>query len=354
VDEGAVLGEPDYSDLDRGEAHEGPAPESPIGRLRAHQGYWLATMRHLGLICALTLSVIDQGYRLEWRADMGPPPRRWLRNHPSTHLHEAFVSEKVAEGVLAGTMLRCSRSDLWCILPLGVAVNAVGKLRLIWDGRHVNAHLPKSKFRMETLQREGLSLFERSGWGGTVDLSSAYHHVEMHPDSTTFLGFSWKGEFYRFVVLPFGLSTAPWLFTKVMGHCCRFLRSPGRDLGLLQYLDDSVFAAPTAPEALAAGNTLVRVLRRFGWLIHPTKCVGVTTAVRSFVALGTLVDLSAQTFSVPAAAVDRILAAALALASGPLEVPVKVVARLKGLVSATWLSTGIATRVRTRAFDTQF
>ena len=171
------------------------------------------------------------------------------------------------------------------------------------------------------------------------------------PDSTTFLDFEWKGEFYRFVVLPFGLSTAPWLFTKVMSHCCRFLRSPGRDLGLLQYLDDSVFAAPTAPEALASGAMLVRILRRFGWLIHPTKCVGVTVAVRSFVALGTLVDLSAQTFSVPAAAVESILAAAHALASGPLAVPVRVVARLKGLVSATWLSTGVATRIRMRAFD---
>ena len=137
-----------------------------------------------------------------------------------------------------------------------------------------------------------------------------------------------------------------------MSHCCRFLRSPGRDVGLLQYLDDSVFAAPTAPESLRAGNTLIRVLRRFGWLIHPTKCVGVEVAVRSFVALGTLVDLAAQTFSVPAATVSRILAAALELASGPADVPVRVVARLKGLVSATWLSTGVATRVRTRAFDT--
>ena len=57
--------------------------------------------------------------------------------------------------------------------------------------------------------------FERSLWGGTLDLSSAYHHVEIHPESTTYLGFEWGGVFHRFVVLPFGISTAPWLFTKV-------------------------------------------------------------------------------------------------------------------------------------------
>ena len=140
-------------------------------------------------------------------------------------------------------------------------------------------------------------------------------------------------------------------FGQVMGHCCRFLRSPACDVNLLQYLDDSVFAAASAPEALASGGRLIQVLRRFGWLVHPTKCVGVRVAVRSFVALGTLVDLAAQTFSVPPATVDRITEAALALASGPAVVPVRLVARLKGLISATWLSTGIATRIRTRAFD---
>ena len=109
----------------------------------------------------------------------------------------------------------CDAAKLHCILPLGVAVNSAGKPRLIWDGRHVNRHLPRYKFRMETLQREGRALFERSLWGGTLDLSSAYHHVEIHPESTTYLGFEWGGVFHRFVVLPFGISTAPWLFTKV-------------------------------------------------------------------------------------------------------------------------------------------
>jgi hypothetical protein len=183
-------------------------------------------MHVVGVVCGLSLSVIDSGFQLEWDPTTGPPPSRWLPNHPSAREHTAFVSEKVAEGCLTGTMVACPRDSLACILPLGVAVNSAGKLRLIWDGRHVNRHLPRRKFRMESLQREGRALFERSFWGGTVDLSSAYHHVEMHPDATRYLGFEWQGSFYRFVVLPFGLSHAPWLFTKMMGHCARFLRSP--------------------------------------------------------------------------------------------------------------------------------
>ncbi len=50
----------------------------------------------------------------------------------------------------------------------------------------------------------------------------------------------------------------------------------------------------------------LHVLRRFGWPIHPTKCVGTTTAIQSFQALGTLADLAAQTFAVLPATMQRI------------------------------------------------
>ena len=111
----------------------------------------------------------------------------------------------------------CLARDLHCISPLlGVAVNSGGKPRLLWDGRHANRRLHSCKFRMETLQREALALFERSLRGGTLVLSSAYQHMEIHEECSTYLGFAWEGVFYCFVALPFGISTALWLLTKVL------------------------------------------------------------------------------------------------------------------------------------------
>ena len=136
-----------------------------------------------------------------------------------------------------------------------------------------------------------------------------------------------------------------------MSHCGRFLRSPGLELDFLLYLDDLVFAAATARGALRTAQTMIHVLRRFGWLIHPTKCTGISEAIQVFQALGTVVDLATQLYSVPAATVERIISAATALATGPPMAPVRTVARLKGLISATWVATGPATRVRTRALD---
>ena len=54
---------------------------------------------------------------------------------------------------------------------------------------------------METLQREGRALFERSSHGGTLNVSSSYHHVDMVSDVSPYLGFEWEGTFYCFDVL---------------------------------------------------------------------------------------------------------------------------------------------------------
>ena len=306
-------------------------------------------MRQMGLVCALTLSVITGGFRMDWDPEMGPAAPTFLRNHPSALAEAAFVAEAIAAGVAARTMRACSRDELICILPLGVAFNSAMKRRLIWDGRHVNRHLRKRPFRMETLQREGRALFERSSHGGTLNISSAYHHLDMAPDAFPYLGFEWGGSFYCFEVLPFGLSSAPWLFTTVMGHSVKFLRYEGNDL--IAYLDDVIFASGSARGAVDSAQRMIRTLREFGWLIHPTKCVGTSSAESAFVALGTLVDLATQTYAVPPATVARILHGITALLTGPPSVGVRAVARLKGLVASTWLATGAATRVRTRAMD---
>ena len=252
-------------------------------------------------------------------------------------------------GVAAGIMVACDKSTLRCILPLGVAYNRVGKRRLIWDGQHVNAHLIVKSFRMEPLQKEGRTLFEQCAYGGTIDVSQAYHHVEMHESAQPYLGFEWGGTFYKFIVLPFGISTAPRIFSMVMGHCVRFLRYKGASL--ISWLDDLIFAHATGRGAVQMAQLIIRILENFGWLIHPTKCVGTSAAIQTFVALGTQINLAAQTYSVTADKLDSILSAAQALLTGPPRVGVRVVARLKGLISSTWLATGSAIRIRTREMD---
>lgn len=74
----------------------------------------------------------------------------------------------------------------------------------------------------------------------SVDLESAYHHVEIHDSSWQNLGFEWQGKQYLFTVLPFGLSSACWVFTKLTRELVGHWRAQG--VRLIHYLDDFLFA----------------------------------------------------------------------------------------------------------------
>lgn len=76
----------------------------------------------------------------------------------------------------------------------------------------------------------------------TFDLKSAYHIIELFQDHREYLGFSLEDEeerhFYRYNVLLFGISTAGFIFTKLMRITLRHMRSVGQKL--VMFLDDGM------------------------------------------------------------------------------------------------------------------
>ena len=78
----------------------------------------------------------------------------------------------------------------------------------------LNRFIRLKKFRMETL-RTILGLIVTPAWGASLDLKDAYLHVPIKPGHRKFLRFHYDGILYEFVVLPFGLSTSPRVFTRI-------------------------------------------------------------------------------------------------------------------------------------------
>ena len=73
------------------------------------------------------------------------------------------------------------------------------------------------------------------------DLKSGYHLIDICQPHHQFLGFQWalggtRSRYFRFTVLPFGLSSAPYLFTKFFRPLVRYWRGLG--IYLVVYLDD--------------------------------------------------------------------------------------------------------------------
>ena len=105
----------------------------------------------------------------------------------------------------------------YCVNPLTVATQS--KLRLVIDLRHVNKYIKQNSLKYENLKVIS-EIFDKGDFFITFDLKSGYHHVPIHEDFQDFLGFSWvtNGQlrFFKFLVLPFGLSSACYIFTKLM------------------------------------------------------------------------------------------------------------------------------------------
>ena len=100
----------------------------------------------------------------------------------------------------------------------------------------------KHKFKCEDLKTFS-ELFEKNDYFVTFDLKSGYHHIDIHLAHHKFLRFEWtfqNGEtkYFLFVVLPFGLSSACYVFTKIMRPLIKKWR--GQGIKSIIFLDDGI------------------------------------------------------------------------------------------------------------------
>ena len=47
------------------------------------------------------------------------------------------------------------------------------------------------------------------------DVASAYRYVAIHPQDCPLLGMKWRDKYYVDMALPFGLCSAPYIFTSI-------------------------------------------------------------------------------------------------------------------------------------------
>ena len=110
-----------------------------------------------------------------------------------------------------------------------------GTWRPVIDLSGLNEYLVVDKFKMTTPQSVRLTL-SPGDWAISLDLKDAYFHIPIHPAYWKYLRFAVEGMTYSFVALPFGIATAPQVFTRVFGVIGAFLRQHG--VSMIQYIDD--------------------------------------------------------------------------------------------------------------------
>ena len=90
-----------------------------------------------------------------------------------------------------------------------------------------------------------------------------------HPLSRKYLRFCHRSQVFQVTSLPFGLATAPQVFTMIVKEVKHMALSRG--LRLHQYLDDWLIRSQSREEALVNTQAVVDLTQSLGWIINQQK-----------------------------------------------------------------------------------
>ena len=235
------------------------------GRLKQNLAFWKDVLQAPPPI----LECIEKGYRLPLKFLV---PSHSQTNHKSAELHHEFVDKAIQNLVLNCCVTKEDQKPYLCS-PLSVVENSSGKLRLVLNLQYLNQFLYAPHFKYEDLHV--VVVVERNELLFKLDLKSGYHHVDIYPEHQKYLGFQWDigsvTGYYVFAVLPFGLSTACYIFTKLMRPLVRYWQ--GRGLKATVYLDNGIIAVKGESEALKESSQVQNDLQCAGFVINIEKSV---------------------------------------------------------------------------------
>jgi ribonuclease HI len=219
-----------------------------------------------------------------------------------------------------------------------------GGIRTILNLKPINSSIRKARFKMETL-RSVIRAVKPGDWLASIDLTDAYLHIPIIPSHRKYLRFAVGGQHFQYRVLPFGLTSAPRVFTKVLAPIVAEARRAG--LFIYPYLDDWLMRALSFSGTMSTIRFVALALMKRGWLINVPKSILFPT--QSLIFIGGDFQTDIGLVSLPG---DRFidLRDCLSELRALSHVPVRIYLRVLGLMTST-LDVVPYARLHTRPFQ---
>ena len=193
-------------------------------------------------------------------------------NMPSTRQHPLLVEAHITEEVRANRILGPLPAHLAALChtsPIGLIPkpHQPGRWRLIVDlssphGNSINDSIPVTYCHMHYASvLDAAELIRVSGPGtlmAKVDLHHAYRNLPVHADDHPLLAIKWGPNTYIDTALPFGLRSAPKIFSAFADALAWILQTHGITQQL-HYLDDFLLLGP--PQSTACADALQIMLQ---------------------------------------------------------------------------------------------
>ena len=142
-----------------------------------------------------------------------------------------------------------------------------GRLRLCVDYRAVNARTCYDSYPLPNIEAT-LDALSGSSWFCTLDLRSGYHNVVIAEEDRNKTQFITRRGTFRWKRMPFGLSTAPGTFQRLMDLVMCGLSYES----VLIYLDDLIIMASTFEQLVERFTDVLKRLRAANLKLNCKKC----------------------------------------------------------------------------------
>ena len=253
---------------------------------------------------------IQKGFRIGFeRAKSHTSGRRNLR---SSYEHPEVVSRYLAREVEMDRMFPLSPEEVARLPELQISPFGVipkrgqeGKWRLIVDlsspsGGSVNGGISPDLCSIAyTSVDVAVKLIQTLGQGALLakmDLREAYRSVPVHPFDRHLLAVQWQSIIYVDGALPFGLRSAPKLFSALADSLLWIFFKQGVSLAI-HYLDDFLFLGPPQePDCQQSLDKALQFCQQLGVRIAPEKTEGPTTSI---IFLGIKMDTESKQLRLP-------------------------------------------------------
>ena len=189
-----------------------------------------------------------------------------------------------------------------------------GSHRPIINLKKLNQFVKPQHFKMESINMLK-DILKRGDYMTKVDLKDAYFMVPLRDKHRNLTRFTWKGSTFQFNCLPFGLSSAPWVFTKITRPIMTVLRSMG--LRTIMYIDDILILAESETQAREHTAALIFLLENVGMVINHPKSQTTPSQVIEF--LGFIIDSTTMELKLPGEKIKKIRGEARRLISQPVN-----------------------------------
>lgn len=174
-----------------------------------------------------------------------------------------------------GAISKCKNSSDQFLSPTFLIPKPNGKDRFILNLKYFNKFITNEHFKMEDY-RSVCTLLSENCYIASIDLKESYLLVPIHPEHKKYLRFQIENDkqdlvTFEFNAMPYGLSSAPRTFTKIMKEVIGYLRKRG--FSSVTYLDDTLCIGDSYEKCLLNVTETVKILECLGFIINYEKSV---------------------------------------------------------------------------------